>query len=109
MADTIRKTCRAMDVPARVGGDEFALILPETNEVGGYALLARLSQKLAADTEQPALSLSGGLSVFPRDGDSPTLLLRAADESLNKAKDVEAAARRRAAAAEEQRKAGAAS
>jgi diguanylate cyclase (GGDEF)-like protein len=109
VADTIRKTSRAMDVPARIGGDEFALILPETNEVGGYALLARLSQKLAADTEQPALSFSGGLSVFPRDGDSPTLLMRAADDSLNMAKAAEAAGRRRAAAAEEKRKAGAAS
>ncbi len=109
LADTIRKTSRAMDMPARIGGDEFALILPETNEVGGYALLARLSQKLASDTEQPALSISGGLSVFPRDGDSPTLLMRAADDSLNKAKDADAAGRRRAAAAAERRRAGAAS
>jgi diguanylate cyclase (GGDEF)-like protein len=109
LADTIRKTSRAMDVPARIGGDEFALILPETNEVGGYALLARLSQKLAADTEQPVLQIAGGLSVFPRDGDSPTLLMRAADDSLNKARDAEAAARRRAAAAEDKRKAGTAS
>jgi diguanylate cyclase (GGDEF)-like protein len=109
LADTMRKTCRGMDVPARIGGDEFAIILPETNEVGGYALLARLSQKLAADGEQPALSISGGLSVFPRDGDSPTLLMRAADDSLNKARDVDAAARRRAASAQEHRKSGTAS
>ena len=108
-AETIRKTVRAMDTPARFGGDEFALVLPETNEVGGYALLARLSQKLAADTEQPALSMSGGLAVFPKDGDSPTLLLRAADDSLHKTKDAEASAKRRAAAIEGQRKAGAAS
>jgi diguanylate cyclase (GGDEF)-like protein len=108
-ADTIRKTVRAMDTPARFGGDEFALVLPETNEVGGYALLARLSQKLAADTEQPALTMSGGLAVFPKDGDSPTLLLRAADDSLHKTKDAEASAQRRAAAIEGQRKAGAAS
>ena len=109
LADTIRKTSRAMDMPARIGGDEFALVLPETNEVGGYALLARLSQKLAADTEQPPLAVCGGLSVFPRDGDSPTLLMRAADDSLNKARDSEAAGRRRAAAAEEKRKANTAS
>ena len=108
MADTIQKTCRAMDTAARFGGDEFALVLPETNEVGGYALLARMSQKLNADNEQPTLSMTGGLSVFPRDGDSPTLLLRAADEALYKAKDAEGAARRRAAATEA-RKTGAAS
>ncbi len=108
MAETIRKTCRSMDTPARFGGDEFAIILPETNEVGGYALLARLSQKLAADTELPPLSMCGGLAVFPRDGDSPTLLLRAADEALYRTKDAEAAARRRTAAIEE-RKTGAAS
>ncbi len=108
MAETIRKTCRSMDTPARFGGDEFAIILPETNEVGGYALLARLSQKLAADTELPPLSMCGGLAVFPRDGDSPTLLLRAADEALYRTKDAEAAGRRRTAAIEE-RKTGAAS
>jgi diguanylate cyclase (GGDEF)-like protein len=109
MADTIQKTCRAMDTAGRFGGDEFALVLPETNEVGGFALLARLSQRLAADTEQPPLTMTGGLAVFPRDGDSPTLLLRAADESLYKAKDAEAAAKRRAQAVEAQRKTGAAS
>ena len=52
--------------------------------------------------------MTGGLSVFPRDGDSPTLLLRAADDALYKAKDAEGAARRRAAATEA-RKTGAAS
>ena len=35
-----------------------------------------------ADTDKPEISVSGGLALFPRDGDSPTLLLRSADTAL---------------------------
>jgi GGDEF domain-containing protein len=41
--------------------------------------------------------VSGGVAVFPRDGDTPTLLLRAADQSLYEAKARAAAARKAAA------------
>jgi GGDEF domain-containing protein len=49
-------------------------------------VLGRVSAKLAQDDVSPALSVSGGHAVFPRDGDSPTLLLRAADRQLYAAK-----------------------
>jgi GGDEF domain-containing protein len=47
--------------------------------------------------------VSGGVAVFPRDGDSPTLLLRAADRLLYEAKARLAASRKAAAAAEGRR------
>ena len=49
-------------------------------------MLQRIYDRLAADLDKPVLSVSGGLAVFPRDGDTPTLLLRAADKALYEAK-----------------------
>jgi diguanylate cyclase (GGDEF)-like protein len=98
IADALRRSCRAIDTPARFGGDEFAVVLPETGDEGGQAVLKRVSERLAADSTPPVVSVSGGVAVFPRDGDTPTLLLRAADKALYGAK---AKSRRQAAAASE--------
>ena len=86
VGDVLRKTCRTIDTPSRYGGDEFAVVLPETSDEGGMAVLRRVSERLASDTDKPTLSVSGGVAVYPRDGDSPTMLLRAADETLYEAK-----------------------
>jgi diguanylate cyclase (GGDEF)-like protein len=104
VAETLRTSSRSIDTPARFGGDEFAIVLPETGEEGGHVVLKRVCDKLAADTDRPRISVSGGVAVFPRDGDSPTLLLRAADQVLYRAKSDIAA--RRAAAKPETLKTG---
>jgi diguanylate cyclase (GGDEF)-like protein len=95
LSDTLRRSCRNTDTPARYGGDEFAIVLPETGEEGGRLVLRRVCDRLAADNDKPAVSVTGGVAVYPRDGDSPTLLLRAADQVLYRAKS-ELAARRAA-------------
>jgi diguanylate cyclase len=98
VGDTLRRTCRAMDTSARYGGDEFAVILPETSRDGARAVLDRISERLALDTTKPAISVSGGVALYPDDGDTPTLLLRAADTALYAAKNARATARPRAVA-----------
>jgi diguanylate cyclase (GGDEF)-like protein len=105
VADTLRRSCRTIDTPSRFGGDEFALVLPETPETGALVVLKRVMDRLAADKDRPALSVCGGVAEFPRDGDNPTLLMRAADQALYKAKE-QAAARRAAAATDEPRRTG---
>ncbi len=94
VADALRQSCRTTDTPARFGGDEFAVVLPETADEGGQLVLGRVAERLANDTDRPLLSVSGGVAVFPRDGDTPTLLLRAADQALYEAKARVAAARK---------------
>jgi diguanylate cyclase (GGDEF)-like protein len=86
VADTLRRSCRAIDTPARFGGDEFAIVLPETDIGGAQVVLARVAERIAIDTDRPPLSVSGGAAAFPEDGDTPTLLLRAADKALYDAK-----------------------
>jgi diguanylate cyclase (GGDEF)-like protein len=86
VADVLRRSTRETDVVSRFGGDEFAVVLPESGDEGGTAVLSRVSKNLTREKTEPALSVSGGHAVFPRDGDSPTLLLRAADQRLYAAK-----------------------
>jgi len=82
LADALRSTCRAIDTPARYGGDEFALILPETDEPEALRVAQRSCAHLAADAEHPALTASVGLAVFPRDGDSVERIIGTADRAL---------------------------
>jgi diguanylate cyclase (GGDEF)-like protein len=82
IADALRSTCRAVDTPARYGGDEFALVLPETDEPEALRVAQRACAQLAADAEQPPLSASVGVAVFPRDGDSVERLIGTADRAL---------------------------
>lgn len=90
VADVLRGCTRETDVVSRFGGDEFAVVLPESGDDGGVAVLERVSERLNRDEVAPVLSVSAGHAVFPRDGDSPTLLLRAADRRLYAAKHGQA-------------------
>jgi diguanylate cyclase (GGDEF)-like protein len=87
VAQVLKKATRETDVVSRFGGDEFAVVLPESADEGGPAVLARVSERLAQDRESPQLTVSGGHAIFPRDGDSATILLRAADRRMYEAKN----------------------
>jgi diguanylate cyclase (GGDEF)-like protein len=74
--------CRSIDTPARYGGDEFALVLPEAGRDVATRVVARMRERLAAEPERPTLSVSAGVAAFPEDGDTPEQLLSAADRAL---------------------------
>jgi diguanylate cyclase (GGDEF)-like protein len=77
---------RAIDTPARYGGDEFALILPESGESEATQAAFRICEQLKSDGQQPAISVSVGLAVYPQDGTSIDKLLGAADSALYRMK-----------------------
>jgi diguanylate cyclase (GGDEF)-like protein/PAS domain S-box-containing protein len=86
LADIFRFSCRSIDTPARYGGDEFAIILPETGAKEADAVGRRICERLANDPEEPRLSVSVGIAVYPEDGTSIESLLQAADSALYKMK-----------------------
>ena len=74
--------CRSVDTAARQGGDEFAVVLPETGMAAATLVARRICDLLVKDTEDPALSVSVGVACYPRDADSIATLLYAADKAL---------------------------
>jgi len=79
VAEALRRTCRAIDTPARYGGDEFAVVLPGADEVEARKVAQRIAERLAADGEQPPVTVSVGLAESPRDGTTVNDLLAKAD------------------------------
>jgi diguanylate cyclase (GGDEF)-like protein len=92
VANALRRSCRTTDLPARFGGDEFAVVLPETSQTGAERFTERIFAWLRQEEERPVIAVSGGLAIYPRDGGTPSALLRAADEALYTAKTLGSAA-----------------
>jgi diguanylate cyclase (GGDEF)-like protein len=82
LADILRIHCRAVDTAARYGGDEFALVLPESQEDEAHRVANRIREVLAGDGEQPLLSASIGISMYRGDGERIEKLLSEADQDL---------------------------
>ena len=76
--DVLLGAIREDDRLARVGGDEFAVITTARNTEAVRALCDRLTSALAAE----GMGMSFGWALYPRDGENPRLLFRAADERL---------------------------
>jgi diguanylate cyclase (GGDEF)-like protein len=82
----LRSNSRTIDTPGRYGGDEFALILPESGENEAQQAAMRICEQLANDGQEPAISVSVGLAVYPNDGTTVEKLLGSADRALYRMK-----------------------
>jgi len=81
-ADVLCCSCRDIDTPARFGGDEFALVLPETSRDAATRVAERICASVAQENKGPSISACSGIAVYPQDGDSIETLLKHADSAL---------------------------
>lgn len=89
----IRRSVRESDTACRFGGEEFCVILPETDRLGAFAAGERVRRNLEndfADTQIDgrlvAMTISGGVACFPDDGETSEALVDRADEALYRSK-----------------------
>lgn len=82
LAEVIRNSVRAVDTSARFGGDEFAVVLPEADEAAAWQVAHRIRERLAQDAEEPRVTVSAGVAVYPRDGATVEELVGRADRLL---------------------------
>jgi len=82
LADIFRFCCRSIDTAARYGGDEFAIILPETAAKDAALVGKRICERLSGDREEPLLRVSVGMAVYPEDGATVDALFQSADRAL---------------------------
>jgi diguanylate cyclase (GGDEF)-like protein len=85
-AAVLRRTLRTSDYAFRIGGDEFALLLLQTDPEQAATLCRRLHNNYESSIQplklEVPLGLDYGVALFPEDGDSKDQLIRAADQRL---------------------------
>ena len=92
-SSVIRASVREIDVACRYGGEEFALILPETSRTGAFIVSERIrldvkemfSHRIVGKSHID-VSISGGIGIYPTDSNSAEGLLRMADKALYRSK-----------------------
>ena len=98
LADKFRQNLRALDRPTRYGGEEFAIILPETSAQEAYHVAERLRGAIAAQPylhkqddskkcQSISITISLGVAEIPGDADEISSLVQAADQALYSAKN----------------------
>ena len=89
MAERVQSVVRSADIACRVGGDEFAVILPEAALTDAEQLYRRVQFSVASRPIGPfdRLHLSAGIAELKREDDAKSLFERA-DEALYRAKEA---------------------
>jgi len=93
IAEVFRKQLRHYDVPARFGGEEFAILLPETPPEQALEIAERIRRAVAdrrfeveTSSEPIRATISLGVAGFPKDGTDPNELIHQADLAVYRAK-----------------------
>lgn len=93
VARLMKKSVREIDICCRYGGEEFSVILPETDEKGAYALAERVRQAIEQhEFKDPKgqvhkVTISVGVSTYPENAKERALLIKAADQALYQSKE----------------------
>jgi diguanylate cyclase (GGDEF)-like protein/PAS domain S-box-containing protein len=82
LAAVMNEHCRSTDVAARYGGDEFAVLLIDSDRGMAEHVAERIARRLGSDQQQPQLSVSIGIAVYPDDGRTAARIIEAADGRL---------------------------
>jgi diguanylate cyclase (GGDEF)-like protein/putative nucleotidyltransferase with HDIG domain len=90
LSEILQTVKRRIDTAARIGGEEFAVIAPDTDQHAAYILAERMRREVRDTfTSEPfPLTISLGIATFPRHGATAESLIGGADEALYAAKKL---------------------
>jgi diguanylate cyclase (GGDEF)-like protein len=92
--EVLRRAVRESDFACRFGGEEFAVILPQTPRLGAFIVAERIRAQIRdsfsshpIDGRVVQMTISGGIAVHAQDGEDTTTLIACADQALYHAKE----------------------
>lgn len=87
-SNLMKETIRDVDFLGRYGGDEFIAVLPETDANFALVVAERIRKKIESENLDPPVTLSIGISVFPKDAREKQKLIDLADHACYEAKEM---------------------